>query len=76
MASTIEYNSVVTMQLQIGADAHAVAQITPSMLIMREPTDLPACSAEMVMTIDGRESRWTIVLPDGASKDSVEVRIQ
>jgi len=64
------------MQLRIGVEAHAVAQITPSMLVMREPTDLPAGSAEMVMTIDGRESRWTINLPNGASKDSVEVRIQ
>jgi len=42
-----------------------VAQLGPDFLVLRSPADYPPCDAEIAMSIDGQESRWTVHLLNG-----------
>lgn len=46
--------------------AFQLASIGPSEIVFREPTDLQACDAEVVMFVDGAEFRWPVRLDNGA----------
>lgn len=45
--------------------AWPVAQLGPEFLELRTPLDHPPCEAEITMSIDGRERRWPVQLPQG-----------
>jgi len=63
------------MQLIVGAQSLAVAQIGPDFLILKTPADLAPTRAEIVVQIDGTERRRAIFLPQGSRKADVETRI-
>jgi hypothetical protein len=42
-----------------------IAQLGPEFLVLRESADHPPCDAEIAMSIDGHESRWTVYLHEG-----------
>jgi len=46
-----------------------VAQLGPDFIILRESVNHPPAEAEMVLSIDDRESRWTVFLPAGLRDD-------
>ena len=67
------YSSNVQLRLIIAGREYPLAQIGPDFVMLREPADLPSCDAEVVMMIDGHESRWPITLQHGATRAELEV---
>lgn len=66
----MNYSAYVKMALCASGEVLAITHLAPDYLILAEPIDLPADRAEIAMSVDGRESRWAVQLPDGVSADS------
>ena len=63
---SLGYSSDVQLSLIVAGREYELSQIGPTGVRLREPADLPAGEAEIVMLVDGEECRWTVILPDGA----------
>ena len=74
-ASKLGYSSDVRMELNVNGFVLPIGQLGPDFIILRASTDHPPAEAEIVMWIDGDESRWNIQLPDGISTDKSRTRI-
>ena len=61
------YSANVRLHLVMGERTLELAQIGPSDIVLRTPTDLPPGDAEIVMDVDGHQRRWPVRLPQGAS---------
>ena len=48
---------------------YRLAPIGPDDIIFAEAVDLPPCDGEVVMLVDGRETRWQVSLAEGASRE-------
>ncbi len=57
------------MHLFVNGQVLQLAQLGPEFLVLREPADHPPCDAEIAMSIDGHESRWTVHLHEGIRAD-------
>ncbi|MBI3861328.1 MAG: hypothetical protein HY290_05485 [Planctomycetia bacterium] len=68
------YSAHVRLHLLVGDDSYELASIGPGGVSIREPIELPAGPAEVVMHVDDFERRWQVYLPDGISANSREVR--
>lgn len=51
----------------VGGREYELSQIGPSGVRLREPADLPPGEAEIIMSVDGEECRWIVILPHGAA---------
>jgi hypothetical protein len=56
------YSSNVELRLFVGGESIDVAQTGRDSVILREPRELAAGPAELIITIDGRTDRLPIVL--------------
>lgn len=63
------------MQLYVNGHVLSIGQLGPDFIILDNPADHLPSTAEIVLSIDGRERRWTIALPDGVAADKPETRI-
>ncbi len=63
------------MELAVNGYILPIAQLAPNFLMLREPTDHQPASAEIMVSIDGRERRWNVYLPDGISPTEPRTRI-
>ena len=70
----VGYSAKVRLQLAVGSDTYELWSIAPGSIYFREPCTLAPCDAEVIRYIDGRERRWRVNLPDGASPGSREAR--
>ncbi|MBC7821709.1 MAG: hypothetical protein IAG10_32895 [Planctomycetaceae bacterium] len=70
------FSSEVDLQMIVGNQTLSVSKIGPERLTLEQPTFLPPCEAEVVLTVDGQTSRWTVRLPDGASAESRQVKTE
>ena len=55
------------MQLFVNGQVLKIAQIGPRFLMLGQPIEHPPAEAEILMSIDGKEERWRVCLPDGIS---------
>src|ERR1700733_4781656 len=69
------YSADVRMELRVNGHVFSIGQLGPDFLILDDPIDHPPAVAEVAMSIDGRERRWTVQLPDGVSVGKPETRI-
>jgi hypothetical protein len=53
------------MELRLNGLVLPIAQLGPDFLLLRKPVDHAPTEAEIFMSIDGRESIWSVWLPDG-----------
>ena len=68
------YSAEVILRLEVGDTRCELSQVTPTAITLRTPIGLlPQSMAEVVMTIDDRETRWSVSLPDGASGQLLNV---
>lgn len=65
----------VRIELAVNGFILPVAQLAPNFLMLREPVDHQPSTAEITMSIDGRERRWNVYLPDGISAAEPRTRI-
>lgn len=61
------------MTLRIGEVVMDVAQVTPDHVFLRNPIVLPPSDAELLISIDGHETRTFVRLPEGVSLNSPSV---
>ena len=55
------------MQLFVNGHALKIAQLGPQFLMLDQPIENPPADAEILMSVDGKEDRWRVHLPDGIS---------
>ncbi len=53
------------MQLRVNGRTFSIGQLGPDFLILDDPADHPPAEGEIMVSIDGRERRWTVWLPEG-----------
>lgn len=70
------HSADVRIELRVNGHVMPVAQLGPDFLVLRTPTDHPPTDAEIRMSIDGDESRWTVRLADGISSSQRKTRIR
>lgn len=59
------------MQLSVNGHLLSIAQLGPDFVFLDDPIDHPPAEAEIAMSIDGREKRWKVRLPEGIAADRV-----
>ena len=69
------HSADVRIYLHLNGYVLPVAQLGPEFLILRTPIDHPPCDAELAMSIDGDESRWSVHLPHGIRAEPGKTRI-
>ncbi|HBJ34477.1 MAG TPA: hypothetical protein DDZ51_06875 [Planctomycetaceae bacterium] len=63
------FSSSITISLVVAGLQLNVAQVADGTLYLRETADAQPCEAELVITIDDKIVRETIILHRGLSKD-------
>jgi hypothetical protein len=69
------YSARVRMELHLNGSVLNISHLGPDYLILSQPVDHPPAQAEIVMSIDGKQSRWEVGLPAGVSAGSVRTSI-
>ncbi|HUE17216.1 MAG TPA: hypothetical protein VMR25_23900 [Planctomycetaceae bacterium] len=68
------HSSEVDLFLLIDGQAYGLAEIGPDFVTLREPVELPAGQAQVIMIVDGIERRrWTVFLEYGAVPFELDV---
>lgn len=68
------YSAKVRLHLVVGDSTFEVSQMGPTFVHLRHQVELPPGEGVVVMHVDDFERRWTVSLPEGASRDSKVVR--
>jgi len=68
------HSATVQMTLIVGGRELEVAQSTPTHLILREAVPLPGSHAQLLLSIDGVETRRSIEILDGRTSSRVSYR--
>jgi hypothetical protein len=64
------HSAIVHMELRVNGQVLPIGQLGPHFLVLENPADHPPVeSAEIVMSIDSKEERWLVCLPDGIRSD-------
>ena len=74
-ASATSHSADVQLVLKVGTKIYELGQIGPDAVFFASETELPPCDAEVIMTIDGREHRRQVTLPEGANPQSRSARV-
>lgn len=69
------YSADVRLHLAVNGQVTSLSQVGPDSVILETACELPPCSAEVIVKVDGREHRRKVLLPDGASRASRWVKI-
>ncbi len=69
------HSADVRMLLYVNGSTLPIAQLGPDFIILRTPTDHPPTDADIYLSIDGHERRWTVWLPDGVSASTRRTKI-
>jgi hypothetical protein len=64
------------MSLSVEGRVLPIAQLGPDFIILEKSADHPPAEAEIRLSIDGRERRWKVFLPDGLTAGKLEIRIR
>jgi hypothetical protein len=68
------FSAHVRIHLHVNGQVFKIGQLGPDFIILDNPADQPPGEAEIAMSIDGRERRWPVRLPDGVRAGMVETR--
>jgi hypothetical protein len=69
-ADAQNHSADVRMELRLNGSVLKISQLGPDFLMLAQPVDHPPAHAEIVMSIDGKQSRWAVRLPAGLSAAS------
>jgi hypothetical protein len=69
------FSADVRMRLCVNGHSFSIGQLGPDFVILDDPADHPPAEAEVSVSIDGREQRWAVHLPDGISSGMPATRI-
>jgi len=63
------------MELRLNGHVLPISHLGPDYLILRNSAEHPPADAEIMLSIDGHESRWSVWLADGVSAERRRTRI-
>ena len=63
------HSAEVEMQLLLNGYTLPISHMGPGHIRLRQPTQHPPAEAEIVLMIDGHESKWRVMLPEGLRLD-------
>jgi hypothetical protein len=66
----LKLSSDVLLQLRVAGEVLRVGQVCDRVLYLRETRSLPACDAELLITINGRQEVHPVFLPHGIDAQS------
>jgi len=69
------YSAQVTLDLIHPAGRLSLGGVAPDWIMARTPTDLEPCEGTVVITIDGKEHRNAVHLPEGMSREKSKTPI-
>jgi hypothetical protein len=69
------HSAEVRIDLILNGQTLSVGQLGPDFLVLDHPAEQPAGTADILMSVDGREQRWSVRLPEGLRLDQRKVRI-
>jgi hypothetical protein len=69
------HSADVRIRLLLNGSSLSVAQLGPNFIILREAQNHPPCEGEISLTIDGKEKRWPVRLPEGLPANRTRVPI-
>jgi hypothetical protein len=70
-----EHSATVDMQLEVDGHTLRVSQAGPDTLILRDKCEIdPGAAARLIITVDGKQFHYEIVLIQGISSDSDVVK--
>jgi hypothetical protein len=72
----VAHSAEVQMHLVLNGCTLAVSQMGPDYLRLREPAEAPPCDAQIVLVIDGHESRWLVHLPEGIRPEHGRIPVE
>ena len=64
------------MELMLNGYMLPVSHMGPDFLRLRNATEHEAAEAEVVMVVDGHETRWRVWLPEGLRAGKGRVRLE
>jgi hypothetical protein len=64
------------MQLLLNDTSLSIAQLAPDFVILDQPTEFAPTEGEILLHIDGSESRWHVFLPQGIRRGHKKTRIE
>jgi hypothetical protein len=71
----LAHSADVRMHLRLDGRIFTISQMTPTYVIVDDTIDHPAAEAELVLSVDGRTTRWPAFLQDGMSRSAHRVSI-
>ena len=72
-ASPTGYSSEIRIELRVGDRVFEVGMVHNTACFVRNPADVPPGPAELMISIDGRETLEQVLMRDGMKADSEEV---
>ena len=75
-SQTNGYSSTVDLSLELVGETISLHAIGPDLITLREAYEAPPGPATVVMRVDGRERRWSVLLVDGLRPDSKIARVE
>jgi hypothetical protein len=69
------HSADVRMELRLNGSVLKISHLGRDYLILAQPIDHPPAQAEIVMSVDGKHSRWMVRLPAGLSAASLRTDI-
>ena len=73
--SVQNHSADVRMELRLNGSVLTISHLGPDYLILAEPVEHPPGPAQIAMSVDGQERRWTVQLPAGLSATARRTRI-
>jgi hypothetical protein len=59
------HSAEVQMRLLVNGFSFPIAHMGPNYLRLRNGVEQPPVSGEVILVVDGHESRWSVFLPEG-----------
>jgi hypothetical protein len=69
------YSTDARMRLCVNGRVFLIGQLGPDFIMLDDPVDQPPAEGAIAVSIDGRERRWPVHLPDGVAAAKPETRI-
>lgn len=70
------HSADVRIELTVNGHVFSVAELGPGFVVLRNPIAHPPAEAELSLSIDGYERRWTVKLIDGILADGGDTRFR
>lgn len=75
MTTSVSHSAQVSLELVTESCRIPLAQLARDFAIPRKPVTIAPCRGEILMTVDGLETRMPVFLPDGIEESLMRFRI-